>query len=168
VIGILLAVGSIGQVAAMELTSPDLKEGATIAMEQVHALCGGTNISPALRWSGAPKETKSIAVTMIDVSVKPSGWSHWLVMNLPPGATALAKGAQRLPAGARQLVTDFGDAQYGGPCPPPGSGPHRYQFTVWALRSEPLLPARASTNDIKAALDKLALAKTTLTGSYER
>ncbi len=166
---ILLAFGTIGQAAAMELKSPDLAEGATIAKEQVYTRCGGANISPALIWSGVPAATKSIALTMIDVSVKPAGWSHWLVMNLPPNTTSLAKGVSALPAGATQPVTNFGDAHYGGPCPPVGSGVHRYQFTLWALRgAAPSFPAGATATNISAALEKQAIAKETLTGTYER
>ena len=161
--------GTIGQANAMELTSLDIKDGAAIAKEQVYTRCGGDNISPALAWRGVPVGTKSLALTLIDVSVKPSGWSHWLVMDLPPSITSLAKGVIALPAGATQSKTDFGDTKYDGPCPPKGSGAHKYQFTIWALRgSAPPVPSGASANDISAALEQQSLAKATLTGIYER
>jgi len=53
---------------SMSLTSTDLKEGATIANEQVFKGfgCTGSNVSPALYWSGAPAGAKSFAVTMYD------------------------------------------------------------------------------------------------------
>lgn len=165
----LLTFGAMAPAMAMELKSPDIAEGATIAKEQVYTRCGGGNISPALSWSGVPAGAKSIAVTMIDVSVKPNGWSHWQVMDLPHGTTSLAKGVSTLPAGASQPVTDFGDPKYGGPCPPVGSGPHSYQFTVWALRgAAPSFREGASAADISAALSKESIAKATLTGIYER
>lgn len=168
-IGIFLAASWIGQSLAMELTSPDIKDGATIAKEQIYTRCGGSNVSPALAWSGVPAGTKNLALTMIDVSVKPSGWSHWLVMNLPPSTTSLPKGVSSLPAGATQPVTDFGDPHYGGPCPPAGSGPHRYQFTIWALRgTAPAIAAGAKATEISATLEKQAIAKATLTGTVER
>lgn len=161
--------GTIGQANAMELTSPDIKDGATIAKEQVYTRCGGANISPALAWRGVPAGTKSFAFTLIDVSVKPSGWSHWLVFGLPPSTTSLAKGVTALPAGATQSKTDFGDTKYDGPCPPKGSGVHKYQFTIWAMRGPaPSFPTGASANDIRAALEQQSLAKATLTGVYER
>ena len=30
--------------------------------------------------------------------------------------------------------TDFGKPGWGGPCPPAGDKPHRYVFTLWALK----------------------------------
>ena len=62
-----------------------------------------------------------------------SGFWHWLVYNLPPTTTGLAAGAgaasgKALPAGNAQGRTDFGSPGYGGPCPPSGSGNHRYYF----------------------------------------
>ncbi len=65
-----LGIGLLGAGAAnaqsMTLTSADIKEGATIANEQVFNGfgCTGGNISPALSWSGAPTGTKSFAVSM--------------------------------------------------------------------------------------------------------
>ena len=68
--------------------------------------------------------TKSFVLTMIDVSVKPSQWSHWIVVGLPPDATSLARGTKALPAGAAAIASNFGDANYDGPCPPNGTGVH--------------------------------------------
>jgi len=154
--------------SAMELTSPDLHEGTPIAKEQVYTRCGGQNVSPALSWGGAPDATRSFAITAIDLSVKPNGWSHWIVVGLPAGTHAIGKGAA-LPAAAHAAVTDFGDAAYAGPCPPTGSGVHRYQFTVWALRTPTAdLPAHGTANDITVVLKRTSLAKSSITGTYQR
>ena len=50
------------------------------------------------------------------------------------------------PAGSVQSVTDFGQPGFGGPCPPVGDKPHRYIFTVHALKLEklPLEPSASS------------------------
>ena len=155
--------------AAMELTSPDIRDGGGIGLEQIYPRCGGANISPALKWSGVPAGTKSLALSMIDVDVKPATWSHWLVVDLPPNTTGLPKGAAQFPVGTKQLMTDFGDAAYGGPCPPKGSGVHHYEFTLWALPAGTIeFPMGATTAQISATLSKLALAKATLTGTYQR
>ena len=37
-----------------------------------------------------------------------------------------------------QSRTDYGQPGYGGPCPPQGDKPHRYRFTVYALKVETL------------------------------
>jgi phosphatidylethanolamine-binding protein (PEBP) family uncharacterized protein len=46
------------------LTSPDFRANGTIGMEQVYNGfgCSGENISPALKWTGAPAQTKSFAL----------------------------------------------------------------------------------------------------------
>ena len=154
--------------AAMEVTSPDIREGAQVPLEQVYTRCGGSNLSPALSWTGAPAGTKSFAVTAIDLSVKPNGWSHWIAVDLPPATTSLGKGAN-LPQGAMAVMTDFGDAAYDGPCPPPGSGVHRYQFTVWALSVPAIkIPEHATASQVMAILQKNTLAKASVTGDYQR
>lgn len=153
---------------ALELTSPDLHDGATIAKEQVYTRCGGQNVSPALMWRDAPAGTKSFAVTAIDHNVPPNDWSHWILVDIPPGVTSLAKGATP-PAGAHAVATDFGEAAYGGPCPPPGSGMHHYEFTVWALRTPTVqFPAHATAKDVVATLQKNALAKASIIGTFQR
>ena len=73
-------------VLGLNLTSPEIAPGATIQNEQVYRGfgCNGTNISPELRWSGAPKDTKGFAVTMYDPDAPTgSGWWHWVIVNIP-------------------------------------------------------------------------------------
>jgi len=158
-----------GPAATMELSSPDIRDGSEIALEHIYPRCGGANVSPALKWSGVPAGTKSLALSMIDVDVKPAMWSHWLVVDLPPNTAGLPRGASQLPVGAKPLMTDFGDAAYGGPCPPKGSGLHHYQFTLWALPSDTIaFPRGATTAEVSVALSKVSLAKATLTATYQR
>src|SRR6478736_7446588 len=138
-----VAAAGAAQAQSMTLTSPQIKEGATIANEQVFKGfgCTGGNISPALNWSGAPSATKSFAVTMYDPDAPTgSGWWHWVMYNIPPNVSKLPPGAgdparEWLP-GVTHGNTDFGNRGYGGPCPPAGDAPHRYIFTVHALDVE--------------------------------
>jgi Raf kinase inhibitor-like YbhB/YbcL family protein len=155
--------------AAMTLTSSDIQPGATIAAAQIYPRCGGENISPELEWSGAPPGTKSFVLTMIDKSVKPSYWSHWIVSDLKPDATSLARGAKTLPRGARAITSNFGDANYDGPCPPNGSGVHEYQLTIWALPTPTIsLAANMKATELSETLVKVALDHATLTGFVKR
>ena len=164
---------------SMSLTSAEIKEGGSIANEQVFKGfgCTGNNVSPGLSWSGAPSATKSFAVSIYDPDAPTGGgWWHWVVFNIPAGTTSLPKGAgdakkKLMPKGAIQSRTDFGTAGYGGPCPPPGDKAHRYQITVFAVDVDKL--PNAKNDAVSAALagfdlNSHTLAKATLTGLYGR
>ena len=93
--GLLLAgVTCAGAAHALTLTSPDIKPGARISDEQVANImgCPGKNISPALSWSGAPKGTKSFALSVYDPDAPTgSGFWHWVVIDIPPRRDLLAE-----------------------------------------------------------------------------
>ena len=98
--------------------------------------CEGANISPAVRWSGAPDGTKSFAITVYDPDAPTgSGWWHWLAFNIPTNTNEIPGGASMkdMPRGTVESITDYGAPGYGGACPPQGHGDHRYIFTVFAL-----------------------------------
>jgi Raf kinase inhibitor-like YbhB/YbcL family protein len=172
----LLALALATPALALSLTSAEVKEGATIADEQVFNGfgCTGGNVSPTLRWSGAPKGTKSFAVTVYDPDAPTgSGWWHWVVFNIPASATGLPKNAgdpkaNLAPAGAVQGRTDFGTPGWGGPCPPKGDKPHRYIFRIYALDVERIDGASADSSAafIGFNLHVHTLAKATITGKY--
>jgi Raf kinase inhibitor-like YbhB/YbcL family protein len=177
--GLSLAGLSAAHAQTMTLTSPDIKEGATLANEQVFKGfgCTGGNVSPALSWSGAPKAAKSFAVTVYDPDAPTgSGWWHWVAYNIPVGTASLPKGAgdparKLMPEGAIQSRTDFGAPGYGGPCPPAGDKPHHYHITVFAVDVDKLPDAKddqASAALVGFDLHFHTLAKATLTGVYGR
>jgi Raf kinase inhibitor-like YbhB/YbcL family protein len=162
--------------ATFALTSPDVAEGAKIDNNYVFNGfgCTGLNLSPALNWSGAPKDTKSFALTVYDPDAPTgSGWWHWVVYNIPADTTALGKGAGSgqadLPVGAVQGKTDYGKAGYGGPCPPVGDAPHRYVFTLFALKTEKIdVPADASAAMIGFNLNANKISTASFTATYGR
>ena len=177
----LAALLSFSQGAAMAaeftVSSPQISESGFIANEQVFAGfgCEGENVSPALNWSNLPEGTKSITVTAYDPDAPTgSGWWHWVVANIPPSATGLAKGAgaadsTTLPAGALQVRTDFGVPGYGGPCPPAGDHAHRYFFNVHALSIEKLdINADVSPALVGFFLNFNTIEKATIMGLYRR
>jgi Raf kinase inhibitor-like YbhB/YbcL family protein len=166
---------SAGAAQAMTVTSPDIKPGGKIADEQVFNSfgCTGQNVSPALSWSGAPKGTKSFAVSMYDPDAPTgSGWWHWWVVNIPPDVTSLPKGAgggTGLPAGAMLGRTDFSTNAYGGPCPPKGDPPHHYHITVYAVDVDKLdVDQNSSSAAIGFNLHFHTLGKGELIGRYGR
>lgn len=134
--------------------------------------CDGENISPALRWHGAPPGTKSYAITVFDPDApRKNGWWHWSVVNIPAEITELPEGASNqkaLPEGAVEINTDFGHKNYGGPCPPPGTT-HRYVFTVYALDTSALhVSPEANANRIEGQIREHSLAQASFTMTYGR
>ncbi len=173
----LLTLPSVAQAGGFQVTSPTVQNKATIGNEHVFNGfgCTGGNVSPELRWVNAPKETKSFAVTVYDPDAPTgSGWWHWVIFNIPPNVTSLPAGAGKsdgsaAPQGSMQSMTDFGGPGFGGPCPPPGDKPHRYIFTVFALKVEQLpLKPEASGAMVGYFLNQNAMAKASLTGLYGR
>lgn len=161
-----LSAGALAHAAEFSVDSADLRAGETVPALHLLDACGGGNIAPALAWKDAPEGTRSFAVTVFDPDAPTAnGWWHWAVVNLPVATAALERGAKP-PAGALQLRNDFGAAGYSGPCPPPGK-PHRYEFTVWALKSDKLrLDAKTSAALAGYMIRADALAHATLTVQY--
>jgi len=169
--------GAAARAADFTLSSPDIKPGGKIAMEQVFNGfgCTGKNISPALNWSGAPAKAKSFALSVYDPDAPTgSGFWHWVVFNIPATATALPKNAgdpktNLAPQGSVQSRTDFGVPGWGGPCPPAGDKPHHYIFTLFAVDLE-RLDANVDTTAAVVGfnLHFHTLAKATFTGLFSR
>jgi len=85
--------------------------------------------SPELKFENVPVGTAELALSMVDLENQKI---HWLQVGLP--ATASGTRAHTLTPGARELLNDFGEATYDGPCPPAGRT-HKYQLTLYALRN---------------------------------
>ena len=146
----------IGIASAFTLTSSSLKSDGGIPLaQQFHGFgCAGGNQSPPLSWSAVPAGTKSFALTVYDPDAPSgSGWWHWVVVDIPGDVRALptnagAQAGSQLPKGALQIRNDFGAKAYGGPCPPNGSAPHHYIFTIYALK----VPKLELSSDATAAM----------------
>ncbi|WP_313598168.1 YbhB/YbcL family Raf kinase inhibitor-like protein [Pseudomonas sp.] len=159
--------------ADFSLTSRDIADNRPLTNSEVFQGfgCQGLNTSPELAWKNAPAETRSYAITVYDPDAPTgSGWWHWTVFNLPASTHGLRKNAGAdLPTGAVQGRTDFGQSGFGGACPPVGDKPHRYQFTVWALKVDKLpLDDQASGALVGYMLNANVLAKATITSTYGR
>ncbi len=173
----LIGAATLVQAAGFQLTSPDIKAGAMIpkSFEFNGFGCSGENKSPALKWSGAPKGAKSFAVTVYDPDAPTgSGWWHWMVINIPADVTELksdagAVGGANLPKGAIHARIDYGVAGWGGVCPPQGDKPHRYIFTVHALKVDKLdVPPDATAALTGFMINGNSLGKASFTARYGR
>jgi hypothetical protein len=170
-------VAASAKAAEFTLSSSEIRANAMIpqSFEFNGFGCTGKNKSPALNWSGAPKGTKSFAVTVYDPDAPTgSGWWHWVVIDIPADVTGLAPGAgalnsTTLPKGAVQVRIDYGVNAWGGPCPPPGDKPHRYVFTVHAVKAEKLeIPPDATAALAGFMINANSLGKASFTARYGR
>ncbi len=141
-----IVIVSCTQSHALTIDSLDVKPKSTLTSKQVFNGfgCKGENISPQIGWKDAPKDAKSFALTVYDPDAPTgSGWWHWLVVNIPTNYQELstnfgAKDSFALKDGILQIKNDFGLYRFGGACPPQGDKPHKYIFTVHALKVDKL------------------------------
>lgn len=164
---------SLGATGALALTigSKDLTPNKTIGNNFVYSGmgCAGQNVSPEIHWSGAPQDTKSFAVTVYDPDAPTgSGFWHWVVYNIPATTTSLEQGWKSGDGKGTVAINDFGVAEYGGPCPPPGKV-HHYIFTVHALKTDKIdLPAGATNAIARFMIEGATLQKGNFKALYGR
>ena len=178
------------QTPVFTLSSPDLAGGTFATKFILNGFgCTGQNVSPQLVWSNVPVGTKSLSLQIHDPDAPTgSGFWHWGVYDMPPTTTGLAQGAGNspatLPAGSYGGNTDFFDTgatgvngNYGGPCPPAGDAPHRYNFTLYALGVDSVSAAGGIPKTGTAGLHSFVmnkgvgaalLGKATFTATYGR
>ena len=122
------------------LTSDDVTDGQ--ALGDLHVQSEG-DTSPHLRWEAGPEGTRSYVVSCFDPDAPtPSGFWHWVLVDVPASVTELATGAggegASLPGDAFHVRNDGGVEGYMGAAPPPGDQVHRYYFVVHAVGEESL------------------------------
>lgn len=156
------------------LHSPDMYEGMEILNTQVHKTygCNGKNISPQFTWKNAPVGTKSFALTIFDRDADTgSGWWNWILYNIPADVDMLNRGAnikkKYMPKGAKQNMNDYGDKEYGGPCPQDGKR-HTYIITLYALDVEKLdIPRKATPAFAVLNIRNHQIGSTKITSYYQ-
>jgi hypothetical protein len=151
--------------APFSLTSSAFAPGAPIPVK--HS-CDGQDVSPPLEWGDPPEGTQSLALLVDDPDA--DGYVHWILYNLPVEARGLPEavpGIRELSDGSRQGQNGWGEAGYGGPCPP-GIQAHRYNFTLYALDTMPELAPGAQKSQLLEALKGHILAQAELAGTYAR
>src|SRR5262249_59260037 len=107
---------------------------------------GDRRVARPREWTTPPAGTRSFALSVTDPDLPeafnfPRAFAHWLVYDIPATVTGLPEGASpggRLPAGAKELASDFVTFRipgfgrgYGGTWP--ADAPHRYVFTLHGL-----------------------------------
>lgn len=152
----------------MRLTSDAFSGGEKIPQEFT---CEGDDRSPPLKWSGAPKETKSFVLLCEDPDAPRGVFRHWACYDIPAYHTELVEGAGR-PEGFedfRHGINDFEELGYNGPCPPHGHGVHHYHFRLLALDCAELpIRTHPTCKEVEVEARKHLLAETELVGIFHR
>jgi len=155
--------------ASFTVTSTDVAEGQPLKDDQVAA---AGNTSPQLSWE--PFEgAQSYTVTCFDPDAPtPSGFWHWVLVDLPADVTSLDSGAGAegadLPGGAFMCRNDGGGHGYMGAAPPEGDQVHRYYFVVHAVTQDALgVDADASPAVVSFNLAFKSAGRAILHGTYQ-
>ena len=133
-----------------------------------------------MEWESVPEGTQSLALSITDPDVPQEfkfsrSFAHWLVYNIPADAGGLVEGASstaRMPSGSQELNSDFVTFNipgfgrgYGGPWPP--NGPHRYVFTLFALKLKSVdLPQDADFVAFSQAILPVTIEQASFTAIY--
>ena len=144
----------------MKITSPAFESRGDIPAKHTF---DGENISPPLRFDNIPPKAQSLVLIVEDIDSPIGPFTHWVVWNIPAKSVDIEE--NRLPPGAMVGVNGFGEARYGGPCPPLGR--HRYQFRLYALDIvlDVMPPERRDI--IESEMEDNIIGRATLTGHYQ-
>ena len=144
------------------LTSDSFQNGGAIPAQFT---CDGDNHPPHLSWGEPPKGTKGFALVVDDPDAPGGMFRHWGAFDIPAGTRSIGS-SQKI---GTLAVNDFGNRDYGGPCPPKGGGPHHYHFKLFALDVETLgLGSNARIAEVENAANQHSIGKAELIGIYER
>jgi Raf kinase inhibitor-like YbhB/YbcL family protein len=157
---------------AFVLQSPHFKNGQQIPEKFTGE---GEDISPLLDWDDPPRGTREFALICEDPDAPtPEPFVHWVIYKISVGHSSLAENIppdEELsvpPSGALQGRNSFDQIGYNGPMPPPGHGPHRYYFRLYALDQELHLKPGLTRNQLMNKIRSHILGSATLMGRYER
>lgn len=135
--------------------------------------CEGHDISPPLKWSGVPENTKSLVLIVDDPDAPdPQApkmtYVHWVLYNIPVHVKELPEGVttETLPVGVQEGLNDWRRTGYGGPCPPIGE--HRYFFKLYALDIQLPDLNHPTKAQVEQAMAGHVLGQATLLGKYEK
>jgi phosphatidylethanolamine-binding protein (PEBP) family uncharacterized protein len=142
----------------LTISSPAFADGDPIPTQYT---CKGANIAPPLEWS--TPLGGALVVDDLDAVTKP--YIHWIVTGIAPGPGATAD--SQTPAGGTALPNSAGHDAYTGPCPPAGTGVHRYRFTLYELPATlHLTPGLAGPGAVQA-ITGASSGQASFTGTFE-
>jgi Raf kinase inhibitor-like YbhB/YbcL family protein len=133
----------------------------------------GAGISPPLEWSAVPETTACVVVVVEDAdSPTPNPLVHAIVVNLDPQQRFLSEAALMSPdhegTGLQTGRNSYLTHAWLPPDPPPGHGPHRYVFQVFALGDGARFSAVPGRHEVFRAIEDHVVGAGYAIGIYER
>lgn len=125
--------------------------------------CEGEDINPPLEIHNIPQKAKSLALILDDPDAPGKVWVHWVVFDIPVVDTI-----EENTVPGKQGINDFKKKKYNGPCPPKGTGAHRYYFKVYALDITLNLKEGITKEDLVKAMKGHVLEEAELMGIYKK
>jgi phosphatidylethanolamine-binding protein (PEBP) family uncharacterized protein len=146
--------------ARLPVTSPAFTEGSRLPARYT---CDAAGDEPVVRAGTVPTSTSELVLVMSDPDAPGGDFVHVTRYDLPK------RGDGDVSTGGRTGTNSAGGTGWTPPCPPNGDAPHRYVWTVYALREPSGLPPGASPADVLAALEAHGIiARGTITARYGR
>lgn len=158
--------------SAIKVSSPAFADGQPMPVRFTQ---DGESLSPPLRWEGLPAQTQSAVLLVEDADIP---WLrplvHLIVHSIPPDKTEFAEGEIPLrvsgtaPGGWACGRNALGRPGWTAPTPPPGHGPHRYAFQIFALGAHPQFDYPPGRAMLLRTIRPHLIAQGRMIGTYER
>jgi len=123
------------------------------------------NLSPPLKISEIPENTKSLVLIMDDpdaMGAVGKVWVHWVLWNISPDTTEISENS--IPDGSIEGKTDFDEIGYGGPAPPDKE--HTYVFKLYSLDINLNLKKGSTKKDVEKSMNQHIIKQTKLQGTF--
>jgi Raf kinase inhibitor-like YbhB/YbcL family protein len=148
----------------IKFSSPVIQDG---KLPAAHT-CDGAGTPPTLVWREVPAGQAVETVLVVeDPDADDGPFYHWTAYGMSAATGAGLAPDGQFPTGTKNGKNSKGEAGWTPPCPPEGDGPHRYIFSLYALKEASALEAGAEPADVLAKLQG-AVARGSFTVTYER
>jgi Raf kinase inhibitor-like YbhB/YbcL family protein len=156
--------------AALSVTSLAFADHAPIPERYT---ADGEGLSPPLQWSGVPAHAASLVLLVEDADAPlPQPLVHAIVVDLQAADAGLPEGALSSSGHEGQAVHEGRNSLLMSgwlpPDPPPGHGPHRYAFQLFALGAGEPFGGAPGRDAVMEAVRERGIASGCLIGTYTR
>ena len=145
--------------ARLHVSSPAFIDGSRLPEKYT---CDGAGDEPVVRAGTVPPSTSELVLVVSDPDAPGGAFVHVTRYGRSP------RGDGAVNEGGTEGRNSAGKDGWTPPCPPEGDGPHRYVWSVYALRDPTGLEAGADPGEVTAALRDGVLASGTITALFGR